>query len=582
MWPNKAASKRACDVCRRRKIKCDGEAPICSTCDAASMPCCYAEAPKKRGPKTSGIRARRAGAQGRTGDRSGALFAPSPLASSPMSIASPPTEGHERSLLAAASTASSSSPQGVETPKRAAAQIYDALILQVGATGEGRGFGNIIVECVRRHMQNSYLYGPLYHEPSVLGLAKFLSREAAIPGQLATCDLLRVDCWEDLIGNVRDITLIMAVCARIALGAPRDRQPVPGCLGAHFLHSTEEMLKVFEKWDIEHAAASSLTIRILLASTYHTIGRRSLSSHFHCQARLMAVDLRLYSEAVISRYGPLEAQLLRMNFWLLYRSERAIAILNNQPVLIQPAMLDGEIDVALTGQHQVSLLDPVQKHNTPEFEERLFISYDLYRQVWTHALDFMLAVRYHGQKRSDNNNNNNNAHGADRLDELTRLYFAFIGGLDDLPTWLQNPNAVTGEDEEISSHHRRCFWAQRANLTLSFHCIKMVMVCWCIDTKVTACMGLSDQPAMLNMKKTEIAGEFLHELALVPFEALQLNGEPCVEKLRRVGAVLLEVTQAPGSPSVLARCKGYLARLLDILARLDSRASDELGRESGA
>lgn len=445
-------------------------------------------------------------------------------------------------------------------------------------------------------MQNSYVYGPLYHEPSVLGLAKFLSREAAILGQLATCDLLRVDCWEDLIGNVRDITLIMAVCARIALDAPRDRQPVPGCLGAHFLHSTEEMLKVFEKWDIEHAAASSLTIRILLASTYHTIGRRSLSSHFHCQARLMAVDLRLYSEAVISRYGPLEAQLLRMNFWLLYRSERAIAILNNQPVLIQPAMLDGEIDVALTGQHQVSLLDPVQKHNTPEFEERLFISYDLYRQVWTHALDFMLAVRYHGQKRSDNN-----AHGADRLDELTRLYFAFIGGLDDLPTWLQNPNAVTGEDEEISSHHRRCFWAQRANLTLSFHCIKMVMVCWCIDTKATACMGLSDQPAMLNMKKTEIAGEFLHELALVPFEALQLNGEPCVrissppgtrgmaahiplqvEKLRRVGAVLLEVTQAPGSPSVLARCKGYLARLLDILARLDSRASDELGRESGA
>lgn len=46
--PRKRVSK-ACDRCRRRKDKCDGAKPICSTCLSSSAPCSYNPLSKKRG-----------------------------------------------------------------------------------------------------------------------------------------------------------------------------------------------------------------------------------------------------------------------------------------------------------------------------------------------------------------------------------------------------------------------------------------------------------------------------------------------------------------------------------------------------
>ncbi|CAK4032642.1 sucrose utilization SUC1 [Lecanosticta acicola] len=49
-------SKRACDCCRKRKVKCDGLDP-CSPCKKASIRCAYLQPPKKKGPK--GLRSAR-------------------------------------------------------------------------------------------------------------------------------------------------------------------------------------------------------------------------------------------------------------------------------------------------------------------------------------------------------------------------------------------------------------------------------------------------------------------------------------------------------------------------------------------
>lgn len=48
--------RRACDCCRKRKVKCDGEEP-CSPCKKASIRCAYLQPPKKKGPK--GLRSAR-------------------------------------------------------------------------------------------------------------------------------------------------------------------------------------------------------------------------------------------------------------------------------------------------------------------------------------------------------------------------------------------------------------------------------------------------------------------------------------------------------------------------------------------
>lgn len=47
----------ACTICRKRKLKCDGTKPSCSTCTRLSHNCAYDEVRKKSGPKRGYVKA---------------------------------------------------------------------------------------------------------------------------------------------------------------------------------------------------------------------------------------------------------------------------------------------------------------------------------------------------------------------------------------------------------------------------------------------------------------------------------------------------------------------------------------------
>ena len=47
----------ACEICRRRKLKCDGTKPSCSTCSRLGHVCAYDERRKKSGPKKGHLKA---------------------------------------------------------------------------------------------------------------------------------------------------------------------------------------------------------------------------------------------------------------------------------------------------------------------------------------------------------------------------------------------------------------------------------------------------------------------------------------------------------------------------------------------
>lgn len=53
-----AAAKRiACVICRKRKLKCDGNKPSCSTCKRLGHDCAYDEVRRKSGPKRGYVKA---------------------------------------------------------------------------------------------------------------------------------------------------------------------------------------------------------------------------------------------------------------------------------------------------------------------------------------------------------------------------------------------------------------------------------------------------------------------------------------------------------------------------------------------
>lgn len=47
----------ACVICRKRKLKCDGSKPSCSTCKRLHHDCAYDEVRRKSGPKRGYVKA---------------------------------------------------------------------------------------------------------------------------------------------------------------------------------------------------------------------------------------------------------------------------------------------------------------------------------------------------------------------------------------------------------------------------------------------------------------------------------------------------------------------------------------------
>jgi hypothetical protein len=47
----------ACTICRKRKLKCDGVRPSCSTCARLGHTCAYDEVRRKSGPKRGYVKA---------------------------------------------------------------------------------------------------------------------------------------------------------------------------------------------------------------------------------------------------------------------------------------------------------------------------------------------------------------------------------------------------------------------------------------------------------------------------------------------------------------------------------------------
>jgi hypothetical protein len=51
------AKRIACIICRKRKLKCDGSKPSCSTCTRLNHNCAYDEVRRKSGPKRGYVKA---------------------------------------------------------------------------------------------------------------------------------------------------------------------------------------------------------------------------------------------------------------------------------------------------------------------------------------------------------------------------------------------------------------------------------------------------------------------------------------------------------------------------------------------
>ncbi|KAJ5125414.1 hypothetical protein N7448_004735 [Penicillium atrosanguineum] len=317
----------------------------------------------------------------------------------------------------------------------------------------------------------------------------------------------------------------------------------------------------------------------------HAAGKPRLSWHIFGEATRLAQVMQMHEEESLQGLSPLEAEFRRRAFWIVYIGDKSAAILNNRPITIHKFSFNSGITIGYpTGVEGEIVLTPRSADPDDSNTRKSFIAgFNANIRLWQSASDLLLEMRLIDQS-TPVNGIARPPPTAEERHRLDHLYVLFATSLDDLPALLQPDKFVANFGEEssrLSSLMRQC-GIQAANLYVSLHCLKMV-----ITQKLEEFNYYPPtRNDMLLLRKTDIARDMLRVICDAPFWTLQVNGEPCetvlmiekVEKIRLIGASLLEIIDQHKNSPLSVRARNDLSVLLDILTRLDSKASDTLRR----
>ncbi|KFY80344.1 hypothetical protein V499_00797 [Pseudogymnoascus sp. VKM F-103] len=541
--------KRACDACRRRKRKCDALVSQCSNCRMAGLVCAYTDSPKKRGPKPfRRLESRQSPEQARSlvrqDDRPGHdLTEVVPRMDRPpvadASLATIPLHAGSTQLHVGSSPSSTIIPTTLSI-NQAAHVIRARLISSLDTLLPGFSLEEVLDNLISIHMQYVFPSAPMHSETLLRSNTS-----------LAICGACAVQCAPTLqesshneeetsMASVGVFTLVTAVCAAAAFLVPESLFPQGPLVAPLLFHASWEMMKLYEDYDLEHPDPRSLSIRLFQSSCLRAISKARSSWHVLCQGHLLAQDLGPFDKESLSTLDPPDALLRRRGFWTILTCSRSATVLADHAAARYREFLDGGFEPHFIGNEKVSLLDQSKRHNQPPFEARLLQGTDLCRRLWAAGFDIIFAIKTFDQTTQTNISPNTRQK---TVVDLKESYLEFTQLLDSMPPWLKRPDIILEEDVEVSRYQIPCFWSQRSDLLLTFHSLKLIILHQCIERGVPAALGLSDDTLMLSFRKLELCQEFLNVIEGIPLLNLQFHGEPCVEKIRQAGVLLLQLIE---------------------------------------
>ncbi|KAF4444275.1 hypothetical protein F53441_11183 [Fusarium austroafricanum] len=537
-----AQKTRACDRCRRRKARCDStdSSQRCTSCRESGTQCTFNLPLARRGPK----------ARNRKSQSSTAELAPA--SDSAQWDSATVDLGLSPPLMISSTSGDVTIQQRWQNLSRALSFITNDL-------------QQFVTRCFDLFFDYLYPLTPLVHEPSLRDSLSYFTAESFSTGLL--------ELWPETT-----FTLITAVCAEAAFLLPKDLFPEGQSVADIFLNASRACLNHYLEAELENPNANSITIRYFHSNCLHAAGKPKYSWHIFGEATRLAQVMQLNLETSLEGLQPIEAELRRRAFWIVYMGDKSAAILNNRPITIHKFSFESGITTSYPSgiEDEAPVLSPGNLVTNSDVVRITCIEgFNANLRLWQNASDLLLELRLI-QDRNQQDLGMSNLQpllSSQEKDRLDALYVRFITCLDDLPPYLQSYTFAALADG--SRETAKQFLIQCANLQVSIHCLRMV-----ITQKLENLPYYKSEIGHSDLRKTEIARDMLRVIQEAPFWSLQVNGEPYVEKIRLTGASLLEIIHRNGSSPIAARARSDFAVLLDLLTRLDSKASDALRNTS--
>ncbi|KAH7109314.1 hypothetical protein B0J11DRAFT_573791 [Dendryphion nanum] len=625
---------QACDYCRTRKIKCDLRRPCCANCENRSLICKFSTQQRKRGPRPasdvnkvkdahSGPEQALSETQTAIPDSStqsdgyhqsySALGSPLPFDdrhdaqhASPTSCATTPT----REIPSQCSPLTPNfiwSPHQNEISSTLFAVIYQDLEMEVDSLGLDKTIPSLARSCVDHFFECLYPLMPIVYRPKI---------------ELGLC-LLQPGIERREI-DLEVFTLTMALCAIAAAIIPSTIFSQGSHVAEKFYRASKRGLELYRR--TEQHKSSSIAIRYFQSGYTHSVGQPRTTFDELESAIELAQVMRLHDETSYARMDKVESQLCRRLFWVLFTGDKSAAILGKHQITLGRYLLESGITVRYSDSLEGE--DPEIPRDLAEPLPRLITGFNLNQDLWRAAYLVLLeieALRDKCRELGERGNGFSRMHISAELSQLSDLYIAFETCLGNAPTCLRatptlsnTPATFFFDQEKDTPPPPRAFALQRINLQVSYQCLRLVIV-QAMSTSITPYhsvspfwtaflplnymspgsasssdipsptlahnFNISEQPTLargssaLLLQKVRVAEEMLHVLHLSSLENLRLNGESCVEKIRLVGAAMLEIVDHHGDSMVAGMASRFKELYPHILAHLRSKASDSLAIE---
>jgi len=326
----------------------------------------------------------------------------------------------------------------------------------------------------------------------------------------------------------RSLSLLLALCAQVCTLVPNDSRPDVEAIQAALFSSSKEVLKVYHDRDIENPCAVSIVIRYFHAVCFHAVGNARVSWLVMGEAIRLAFEMHIHDESSLASLNPIERQIRRAVYWQLSTGDRSSSILNSRPICFHD--LNFEQPPSTIYIQETPLQDQSRHGGSAVFEERLGIGFRLVSSLFSRATEVLMGLKAL-QQHLARCRSREVVQGFRRAigEELLHFHTA----LDHLPDWLSCPwlwhdSTLSTTDFEYQQHG---FWIQHVNLQITYPTLKLVMVQKATELGLVDALGYSDDAVLLAIQKTELANEVIVCVRRAPFEAIKVNGEPCVSSI---------------------------------------------------
>ncbi|KAH7247285.1 uncharacterized protein BKA55DRAFT_617082 [Fusarium redolens] len=622
----------SCDLCHKRKIKCDAGRPSCSNCRNVGAKCQTLRALAKRGRKS---RKRQSDLQVSQDSAIIDKNLPSPAAypapeasgdyqvrettSTPSYEASNQTYHHESGPHVSCNQ-EQNSPRCLITsvellpisPRLPSAVNYrfHPLLQNLAKDLADAGVSTPDVisymgTCLDLFVDHIYPIYPIIYQPHLRQYLEDLQYHDQYP-------------WEP-----RSFMLLSLLCAYILAVLPMSISGAPWCIAEAFYSAFKNTHDQYPQGDVDHPTSSSVAIHLLHAAWQGTSGNSRASWYILGNAMRTSLLMGLHDEKSYEKMSPVEAQLCRRAFWALYTGDKAASLLGGHPMTFGKSLFWGftvpRYPESLGPEDEVT----VKLYNGRRETLDLLVGFNANQDIWRAAEDLLLAERE--DMTNDLNTSDIRFHTTaaafrkfrtilDKVHNPLRFYYSLDTSLDGF---------YFADQHDHRPQVPQALAAQRTNLHISYQYLKVVFLRkypshYFNDPRTSDPAGSIAQPLSLTVpSQTEatattsaistpssstvqgrsnfqsdhcqlsfglglvretmhIAEDMLYIIHTSSLQSLRVNGEPCIEKIRYVAASVLEVlAQGIGDTALRERALKFRDLYPHLLARLESKASDD-------